>query len=105
MTEKNWTEVARTGDIPPGQCKAIVVDDRMIALVNVDGEFYAIDNVCTHAFALLSEGRVEGDLIQCPLHAARFNVRTGEAVSPPACEPLQTYEVHVQDGAILIKAG
>ena len=98
-----WTEVAKTGDIAPGHCKAVVVDDRMIAVVNLDGEFYAIDNVCTHAFAILSEGRIEGDFIQCPLHAARFHIRTGEVASPPAYEPLQTYEVTVRGGAVYVK--
>jgi 3-phenylpropionate/trans-cinnamate dioxygenase ferredoxin subunit len=102
MTE-GWTEVARIGEILPGRCKAVVIDDRMIAIVNLDGEFYAIDNVCTHAFAILSEGKIEGDQIQCPLHAARFNIRTGEVTAPPAYEPLQTYEVRVENDAIFVK--
>lgn len=103
MAEGEWTEVAQVGDIPPGEAKAVVVDDRMIAVVNLDGEFYAIDNVCTHAFAILTEGRIEDDCISCPLHAARFNIRTGEVVSPPAYEPLQTYEVRVSGGAVFIR--
>jgi 3-phenylpropionate/trans-cinnamate dioxygenase ferredoxin subunit len=98
-----WTEVAEVGDIPPGEAKALVVNDRMIAVVNLDGEFYAIDNVCTHAFAILTEGGIEGDLIRCPLHAARFNIRTGAVASPPAYEPLQTYEVKVEGGAVFVR--
>lgn len=98
-----WTEVARREEIPPGGAKPVVIDDRMIAVIDLDGELYAIDNVCTHAFAILTDGFIEGDLIQCPLHAARFNIRTGEVASPPAYEPLQTYEVRVENDKVFVR--
>lgn len=98
-----WTEVAKQAEIPPGQCKAVIVDERMIAVVNLDGEFYAIDNVCTHAFALLTEGKIIDGQIQCPLHAARFDIRTGAVTAPPAYEALETYEVKVEGDAVLVQ--
>lgn len=99
----SWTQVATRDEIPPGQCKAVTVDDRLIAVVNLDGEFYAIDNICTHAFALLSEGMIVDDCIQCPLHAARFDIRTGAVTAPPAYEALETYEVKVEGDTVLVQ--
>lgn len=98
-----WTEVAKRGDIPPGEARAAVVDERMIAVVNLDGEFYAIDNICTHAYVVLTEGCIVDGQIECPLHRARFDVRTGAVTAPPAYEPLQTYEVRVEGDAVLVK--
>lgn len=100
-----WVDVAAVVEIPPGECIAVEVDDRMIAVVNVDGEFHAIDNICTHEYAELSEGMVLGDEIQCPLHGAQFNVITGEVTAPPAYEPLRTYEVRVQGERVQVRAG
>lgn len=100
-----WVALAKAGDIPPGQCRAFDVDDRMIALVNLDGEFYAIDNICTHAYAELSEGRIVGDEIQCPLHGARFSIRTGAVTAPPAFEPLNTYSVRVNGDDLEVQVG
>lgn len=95
--------MARAEDIPPGQCRAFDVDDRMIAIVNLGGEFFAIDNICTHAYAELSEGKIVGDEIQCPLHGARFSIRTGAVTAPPAYEPLNTYPVRIEGGSIEIR--
>ena len=101
-----WRTVARAEEIAPGQCTAAVVDDRMVAVVNLDGTFYAIDNICTHAYAELCDGMIFGDRIQCPLHGAQFNIRTGAAETPPAYEPLKAYPVRVtDDGCIQIDPG
>lgn len=99
-----WLEVARAEEIPAGQCKAIIVDDRTLAIVNLGGNYYAIDNVCTHEYAELCDGMILGDRIQCPLHGAQFNIRTGAVEAPPAYEPLRTYAVRVTDGKVLVKA-
>jgi 3-phenylpropionate/trans-cinnamate dioxygenase ferredoxin subunit len=99
-----WLEVARAEEIPAGQCKAIIVDDRALAIVNLGGNYYAIDNVCTHEYAELCDGMILGDRIQCPLHGAQFNIRTGAVEAPPAYEPLRTYAVRVTDGKVLVKA-
>ncbi len=99
----DWIEVAKQGDIAPGQACAVEIDGRMIAVVNLDGEFYAIDNICTHAYAVLTDGPIVGCEIQCPLHAARFDIRTGAVTAPPAYEALETYEVRIEGDAVLIR--
>ena len=90
-----WNKVAKVSEIDPGQAKAVFVDGRAIAVVNLDGEFYAIDDTCTHAEASLAEGDVDGEEIECPLHFARFNIKTGEVTAPPAGAGLTTYAVRV----------
>ncbi len=100
-----WVPLARAEDIPPGQCRAFDIDDRMIAIVNLDGEYFAIDNICTHGYAELSEGKIVGDEIQCPLHGARFSIRTGAVTAPPAYEPLNTYPVRLAGDTIEVDVG
>jgi 3-phenylpropionate/trans-cinnamate dioxygenase ferredoxin subunit len=100
-----WREVARADEIPAGRCRAVIVDDRMVAVINLDGDFYAIDNVCTHDYAELCDGTIIGDRIQCPLHGAQFNIRTGAVEAPPAYEPLKTYAVRITQGTVQVKAG
>lgn len=95
-----WLEVARCEDVAPGQALAVTVDDLMLAVVNLDGDFFVVDNICTHAYAILTEGPVVDGQLQCPLHGARFDVRTGAVTAPPAWEPIETYEVRVEGGII-----
>lgn len=99
----DWIEVAKRDEIAPGQAKAVTVDDLMLALVNLDGEFFVVDNICTHAFAVLTEGPLVDGQLQCPLHGARFDVRTGAVTAPPAWEALRTYEVRVEGDAVLVR--
>lgn len=82
--------------------KRIDVGGRRILLANVEGRFYAADDACTHEEASLSKGFLKGELVKCPLHGSRFNVRTGEALEEPAEENLKTYPVRLKDGCILI---
>jgi nitrite reductase/ring-hydroxylating ferredoxin subunit len=91
----SWITVARRADLSAGKIKGVKADGKAIALYNLDGEFYATDNVCTHAYAELSDGYLERGLIVCPLHAGCFDVKTGKAVEPPAEEDLKTYPVRV----------
>ncbi|HEY0068336.1 MAG TPA: non-heme iron oxygenase ferredoxin subunit [Chloroflexia bacterium] len=91
----------KAGDIPPGSCGLGRVGTEEIAVFNVDGQFYATQNKCTHMGGPLCEGGLWGDIVQCPWHGSEFNVRTGEVVSGPARVPLKTYRVSVQDGVIL----
>jgi len=95
--------VARLEEVPPGEARRVVVQGRVIAVYNVEGELFATDDTCTHAQASLSEGELEGHVIHCPLHGARFDVRTGRVLSPPAYRPLRRYEVQAVDGEIRIK--
>lgn len=100
-----YVKVADTDELRPGEKMLIEVDGHFIALINVDGNYYAIDDVCTHDGGPLAEGDLEGHQIICPRHGARFDVRTGEALSMPAFEPVPTYEVKVEGKDILIALG
>lgn len=96
--------VARTDEIAPGSCRRVEAGGRAVAIINLDGSFHAIDDCCTHAEASLADGEIHGDEIMCPLHFATFNIRTGEAMSPPADEPVATYPIRVtDDGSIEVK--
>ena len=75
-----------------------------VALYNIDGEYRATSNVCTHAIAMLTDGYLDGDQIECPMHGGMFDVRTGAATHFPCVEPLTTYEVEVRDGDVFIVA-
>ncbi|MFB3040276.1 MAG: non-heme iron oxygenase ferredoxin subunit [Candidatus Poribacteria bacterium] len=95
-------KVAEVSEIPSGGKKLVEVDGYPVALFNVDGEFYAIEDVCTHDGGPLAEGELEGNEIECPRHGARFNVRTGEVLCMPAVEPVECYEVKVEGDDILV---
>ena len=90
-----FRKVAKAEEIPPGQGKTVEVGGNQVALFNVGGTFYAINNVCSHAGGSLGEGFVEEDQVECPWHGARFNVKTGEALTPPAFEKVASYKVRV----------
>jgi 3-phenylpropionate/trans-cinnamate dioxygenase ferredoxin subunit len=75
-----------------------------VAVFNADGELFAIDDTCTHQDASLSEGWLEDCLVECPLHAACFDLRTGKPTGPPAKRPVRTYPVLVEDGVVYVKA-
>ncbi len=92
----SWHRVAKTSDIPPGRVGVVSVDDRRIALCNVDGSFYAIDDVCTHDGGALDQGELEGVEIECPRHGARFDVRTGRVTKLPAFQPVESYPTRVE---------
>jgi 3-phenylpropionate/trans-cinnamate dioxygenase ferredoxin subunit len=88
-------------EIPTGEaCRVPCVPP--IAVFNVDGEFYAIDDSCTHQDTSLSEGWLEGCEVECPLHTSRFDLRTGRPNSPPATRPVRTHQVQVVDGMVYV---
>ncbi len=91
-----FVRVARLADVPTARGLFVEVAGRCIALFNASGTIYAIDDTCTHAEASLSEGYLEGTAVQCPLHGARFDLRTGRAVWSPAFVPVATYAVRVE---------
>lgn len=97
-------KVARVADIPPGHKKIVEVDGVEIVIVNLDGAFYALEDVCTHDGGPLGEGTLEGCQLICPRHGARFDVRTGAALTMPAVEPAPTYEVRVEGDDIFVAA-
>ncbi len=99
-----WQKVAPAASIPPGDYAQIEIDTVLVAVFNVDGAFYAIDDICTHDGGELAGGAVEGDQVICPRHGARFCLRTGAALTPPAYEPVRTYETRVVDGIVEVQA-
>jgi 3-phenylpropionate/trans-cinnamate dioxygenase ferredoxin subunit len=98
----DFVKVAEREDLPPGGKMLAEVDGRPIAVFNVDGTYYAIDDVCTHDGGPLAEGELHGAEIQCPRHGARFDVRTGKALCFPAFEPVATHRVDLRGDAIYV---
>jgi 3-phenylpropionate/trans-cinnamate dioxygenase ferredoxin component len=99
----DWVTAARAGELTPGTWRIVDVDGTRIVVFNIDGEYYAIEDVCTHDGGQLTGGHVEGDQIVCPRHGARFCIRTGEALTAPAYEPTAKFPVQVMDGEIRVR--
>ncbi|ROR32599.1 non-heme iron oxygenase ferredoxin subunit [Inmirania thermothiophila] len=97
-----WVDVAAEGEIPPGRCRVVDLAEERVAVYHIDGRYYAIQDLCTHDYAPLDGGRVEGDEVICPRHGARFCLRTGAVLAPPAYEDLRTFEVRVHEGRIQV---
>jgi len=95
-----WHVVATLDEVDIGQMIARDIADVHVALYNVGGNIFATDNVCTHAYALLTDGWLDDAVVECPLHGGQFNVRTGEATCTPAEVDLQAYSVRVVEGKI-----
>ena len=92
-----WLPAGRVGDLSPGRVRLVTSgEDLRIALCNVDGEFFAIEDVCTHDGGSLDQGELDGVEIECPRHGARFDVRTGQATLMPAVMPVQTFPVRIE---------
>ncbi len=109
--ESGFIRVANTSEIESGKTKKVTAGDIAVLLVNVDGNFYAVDSLCTHYGGDLSEGKLEGNMLTCPVHGARFDVRDGKVVSPPTepldrpdIENLTTYPLRIENKEIFIKA-
>jgi len=96
----SWVRAASAASIPPGDYATVEVDGVFVAIFNVGGEFLAVEDVCTHDGGGLAGGAVEGDQVICPRHGARFCLRTGRALSPPAYEPVRSYQTRVVDGDV-----
>jgi nitrite reductase/ring-hydroxylating ferredoxin subunit len=88
-------KVAETNEVPPGTAKAVDVEGRPVALFNIDGTYYAIDDTCTHRGGPLSDGAVEGTTVTCPWHGATYDVTTGNVLGPPASEGVAHYNIQV----------
>ncbi len=95
-------KIATTNGVVPGEAKQYTVEGRPVALCNLEGEFHAFEDICTHQFAHLTEGGLEGDRIKCPLHGATFDVRSGEAKSLPAVKPVPKHEVKVEGDNVYV---
>ncbi len=98
-----FIQVARVADIPDPGKVTVEVDDRLVVLVHVGGQIYCIDDVCTHDGGPLGDGSLCGYEISCPRHGAKFDVRTGAALTMPATEPTGVHEVKVEGDAIWVR--
>lgn len=96
-------ELCRVDDVPPGQVMKVETSGLTLAVYNVDGVFYVTSDQCTHGPGLLSEGFLDGEVIECNFHQGCFNVRTGEVVAPPCIVPIRTYPVSVENGTVYIQ--
>jgi nitrite reductase/ring-hydroxylating ferredoxin subunit/metal-sulfur cluster biosynthetic enzyme len=97
-----YVTVARTGEIDPGSVKVVRIDDREIAIFNVAGAYHAMDDICTHDGGPLAEGIIEGHVIECPRHGARFDIRTGAVLGMPATQPVTSYPVRVEGDQVQV---
>ncbi len=96
-------EVAKVGDLDSGQAILVEADGKEIALFNCNGEYYAVDNECTHVGGPLCDGELSGTTVTCPWHGAEFDLKSGEALAPPAEENVKTYKVYVDEDIIRIE--
>lgn len=99
MTE--FKKVADTSEVPAGQAKTVEVDGKRIAIFNVEGQFYAIDDTCAHQGGPLGEGELDGTIVTCPWHAWMYDVTTGENTDDPECSVVK-YEVRVDGTSVFV---
>jgi nitrite reductase (NADH) small subunit len=95
----NLMTVAKTEEISPGGAKVVEADGREIAIFNLDGSFHAIDNTCVHKGGPLGEGMIEGEIVVCPWHSWRYNIKTGACLANPSAK-VKAYELKVENGEI-----
>jgi naphthalene 1,2-dioxygenase system ferredoxin subunit len=98
----NWVRVADVADLADGESRAVEIGERNLALYHVGEEWFCTDNICTHAFALLTEGWLEGHVIECPLHAGQFDIRNGKGLCAPIEADLATFPVRIENADVLI---
>ena len=97
-----WIDVCSESELQPGERKIVSTDVAEIAVFNLEGELFAIEDVCTHDGGELATGRCHGDQIICPRHGARFCIRDGKALTPPAYEDIETFPVRIEQGQIQV---
>jgi 3-phenylpropionate/trans-cinnamate dioxygenase ferredoxin subunit len=98
-----WITVCPLAELPPGSHRVVDADGVQVAVFNLAGELFAIEDVCTHDGGVLTGGPVQGDCIVCPRHGAKFSIRTGEALSAPAYEPTARLPVRVEAGVVQVR--
>jgi 3-phenylpropionate/trans-cinnamate dioxygenase ferredoxin subunit len=99
-----WIPVAPASSIPNGDFAQTEIDGAIVAVFNADGKFYAVEDVCTHDGGGLAGGAIENCQVVCPRHGARFCLRTGAALTPPAYEPVRTYATRVNAGMVEVES-
>lgn len=96
----DWVRVCARSELLPGEYRNVFDGDTAIAVFNLDGELYAIEDACTHDGGELTGGPIEGHVIECPRHGARFDITTGAVLCPPAYEPVPKFPVKVEADAV-----
>lgn len=100
---ENWLEALALEAIPVGDVVAVKLAGKELAFYEVDGEIFATDNICTHGYARLSDGFLEGREIECPLHQGRFDVCTGKALCAPLNEDIKVYPLKIEGGKVFVE--
>ena len=100
---EDFVKAAESKDIAPSSMKAVDVAGEKVCIIKIEGNYYAIGNVCTHVGGPLDEGTLEGYEVECPWHGSKFDVRTGEPTKPPARQSVPTYEVKLEGNNILVR--
>jgi nitrite reductase/ring-hydroxylating ferredoxin subunit len=100
---ENFVKVAESKEIGPSTMKAIELEGEKVCIINTEGNYYAIGNVCTHVGGPLDEGTLEGYEVECPWHGSKFDVRSGEPTKPPAARAVPKYEVKIEGNDILVR--
>ncbi|MGH2617498.1 MAG: non-heme iron oxygenase ferredoxin subunit [Thermomicrobiales bacterium] len=101
VDDLKWYEVAKTSDLDPGEVMYVEIGNDPVALINLDGEYFALHDMCTHEDASLSDGEVTGDEIECPMHGGAFEIRTGLPANFPVVVPVETFQVKVEGDTVL----
>jgi nitrite reductase/ring-hydroxylating ferredoxin subunit len=95
-------QLCKTEDVAPGTALRVEAEGLTVAVFNLEGQFYVTDDACTHGPGSLSEGYIDGDVVECNFHNGQFDIRTGEVVSPPCMIPVKTYPATVEGGTVFI---
>ena len=95
-------DLCSTDDVAPGTAIKVEAGGLTLAVYNVDGEYFVTDDLCTHGPGSLSEGYIDGDVVECNFHNGQFNIKTGEVVAPPCMVPIKTYKTTVEVGRVMI---
>jgi 3-phenylpropionate/trans-cinnamate dioxygenase ferredoxin subunit len=103
--DSDWIEVCAIDEIDEDDAVTVEHDGRDIAVYRTATGFYATDGICTHAHAVLADGLIMDDVVECPLHQGRFHIPTGKALSAPACDDLRTYPVRERAGRLCVRIG
>jgi naphthalene 1,2-dioxygenase ferredoxin component len=103
--DTGWVRAASRGKLGEGDVLGVLIGGKEIAIYDLDGTLYATDDICTHAYAKLSDGWLDKGEIECPLHAGRFDIKTGKATAPPCTEDVTIYPVRVVGDEIQVKLG
>jgi len=101
-TERKWVDVGDAAEVPEGEVRTFVIDGQRVAVARANRQLYAVQDLCSHDDGPLGEGELEGYAVVCPRHGARFCLRSGRALTPPAYEPVRTFKTRIVDGQVQV---